>query len=634
MKFMFGLIALSLCHRSAEARPVCRGIAPRLVYAVGTTGTSVSTFKEEQGIHQGVALAATTLLFILHRAIKNGGFTIGRGLRSTDLLLSLGIGVISSVWAGVVFASGFLSGSKPCTVSVSKCLARFAYAPWILELIFVFWIVAYLVELSTLRSANTHISSDSQASKFSVPPPEKGFSLAYNDSESLPVEMRPWYRVPLWCLKSTQGCTDWAGSVNNGALFVLYTLMGAICSLVGIGALIETLWTIGLLSIVSVVVFMTGAAGPNPYAEAPHKYRAQSLRVALKTDHREGTTYVLPCKDRGFDAVWGPKIAAEHREIDAAHAESPNTGQVNNNSKQSSLKNLRQVLSAFNSATELSPEEVKNIASWLYDTAKFGRENKYLDMAGVSEGKENRRMWSIACRRKQQDLKEDTKPFKTHLVGYSAMYALWHAEYLVFMHSKVVEETYFPLFAYLRNPRGSGLALDTNLDQIGVIRQGYSNFEAFEEAVRYVYALFGLVGKEDVDDFLRHGCTKIQLPEVSVIVDQMEMEKIKNEYDAVTDYKKKKDQLQCYIGRIWEKCIMKEESTFAALFAFSVYWTDDIGMDVNKGWHGFPLESIDRKGDLFSWFTVWRQAWYMAVISEFLHVLPIVTSAFISGVLQ
>ena len=134
-------------------------------------------------------------------------------------------------------------------------------------------------------------------------------------------------------MKSTQGPTDWAGSVNNTALFVLYTLMGAICILVGISALIEALWTIGLLSMVSVAIFTTGAAGPNSYAEVPHKYRAQTLRVALKTDYREGTTYILPCKDHRFDAVWGPKITAKYREINAVYAESWNTNEANSNRK-------------------------------------------------------------------------------------------------------------------------------------------------------------------------------------------------------------------------------------------------------------------------------------------------------------
>jgi hypothetical protein len=45
-------------------------------------------------------------------------------------------------------------------------------------------------------------------------------------------------------------------------------------------------------------------------------YTADMLRVVLETRHREGTVYILPYRDRGFDAVWSPKIAYEHTEVD------------------------------------------------------------------------------------------------------------------------------------------------------------------------------------------------------------------------------------------------------------------------------------------------------------------------------
>jgi len=36
------------------------------------------------------------------------------------------------------------------------------------------------------------------------------------------------------------------------------------------------------------------------------------LRVALGTSHLEGTMYILPSRKAGFEAVWSPKIPAEH----------------------------------------------------------------------------------------------------------------------------------------------------------------------------------------------------------------------------------------------------------------------------------------------------------------------------------
>jgi len=126
-----------------------------------------------------------------------------------------------------------------------------------------------------------------------------------------------------------------------------------------------------------------------------------------------------------------------------------------------------------------------------------------------------------------------------------------------------------------------------------------------------------------------------------VAVDDKTMKDIKSEFDNAGDVKDctdpdkpKMEQLKRYIGKLWEKCISEQESTFSALYAFCIYWQEDIGYDANKGWHGFPLVVHNRKGDLVSWFMVWRQAWYMAILSEFLHVSPIITSAFISGILQ
>jgi len=65
----------------------------------------------------------------------------------------------------------------------------------------------------------------------------------------------------------------------------------------------ESLYTIGLLTTDSVVLFITGASGKKQYAKAPHLYAYNTLRVMLHTKHPMGTSYILPYRNRGFDAV-------------------------------------------------------------------------------------------------------------------------------------------------------------------------------------------------------------------------------------------------------------------------------------------------------------------------------------------
>src|SRR5204862_4276518 len=158
------------------------------------------------------------------RAVKSGGFTIGRGFRSTDLQLGWGIGLISSLWTGVVIGSSLLSGSKPCTVSATKCFARLAYAPWILQLTFFFWVTAYVNERLNLKS-----EEKSRVEARVQPPQDKMSSKESNEkclsaflgrgklrlrrqsfssrrpsttdgrsSRDLEMDDLPWYKRPFW----------------------------------------------------------------------------------------------------------------------------------------------------------------------------------------------------------------------------------------------------------------------------------------------------------------------------------------------------------------------------------------------------------------------------------------------------
>jgi hypothetical protein len=109
--------------------------------------SSISQVQLENGLHQAVALAAMTLLITAHRAIMNTGFTLRQKGLSTDAMISLTIGTIACIWTALVLISALLIKERPCYVSLEACVARFAYAPWMMQIFFVFWLFAWANEL-------------------------------------------------------------------------------------------------------------------------------------------------------------------------------------------------------------------------------------------------------------------------------------------------------------------------------------------------------------------------------------------------------------------------------------------------------------------------------------------------------
>src|SRR5947207_11434856 len=110
--------------------------------------------------------------------------------------------------------------------------------------------------------------------------------------------------------------------------------------------------------------------------------------------------------------------------------------------------------------------------------------------------------------------------------------------------------------------------------------------DGYQDVVRYVYKLFD----QPVDKNALNPTS--DPPKTSVILDPCP------------------DTIEEYFAQLWTYCFQKEESTLAALFAFTSFRQADIGNDVENGWHGFPLRPRDRNGDIVTWHIVWRQAWH------------------------
>ncbi|KAK0701240.1 hypothetical protein B0H67DRAFT_595665 [Lasiosphaeris hirsuta] len=551
---------------------------------------SFSSVTMETGLHQAAALAAMTLLFTAHRSIVNIGFTNRRRGLSTDTYIVLIIGLVVFTWTALVIGSGVLLGDRPCLQSFRQCGARLAYVPWIMIILFIFWLIAYGDMALHLRSKDSLISSNDESDKTneaSLPAPTTNPKPTHN--KLLNLHLPRYGHWGIWKMECSHGPTNWSGSLNPWFRWTLYLTILSVCMTVSIAALMESLYTIGLLTTVGVVLFMTGASGKNDYATAPHLYTRDTLRVMLHTRHRMGTAYILPCRDRGFDAVWGPKIEYENRALDKAQEQFVKEGGYGKKRTHISMDSL---LSWFNNAAAgLEDEDIIDLAEWLY----------------TPEHKPVMCRLAPSCKRQAG----------IHLLNYSLMGALVHAEYIVFQNLDMIQKKRLGLArlaATLRSSRGTGLQLDGGVKQIGEPKNGEKKefAEGYREAVKYVYRLFGMEA-EDMALYPKSVC-----PQRSIVFEDAELPKTIGEY----------------VGKLWEYCIGREESTLAALHAFTLFYQADIGNDPPNGWHGFPLLVKDREGDMVTWQIIWRQAWYGAIISQITSMSPIIFSAFVAGVLQ
>ncbi|KXX75394.1 hypothetical protein MMYC01_208129 [Madurella mycetomatis] len=272
-----------------------------------------------------------------------------------------------------------------------------------------------------------------------------------------------------------------------------------------------------------------------------------------------GTSYVLPCRDRGFDAVWGPKIEYENRVLDEAQEQFFKEGGY---TKKRAHISMDKVVAWFNtSAADLEDDAIVDLAEWLY----------------TPEQKRGMCRLAPSCEKKDG----------IHLINYSLMSALDHAEYLVFQNLGRIRETRADLAGGQENAT-----------------------EGYRQAVRYVYQLFGM----EVERSALYPAS--ECPKTTVVFDECPRT------------------IEEYVEKLWEYCFTHEESTFRALLAFTLYYQADIGNDPLNGWHGFPLVSKDREGDIVTWHIIWRQAWYGAIISQITSMSPIIFSAFVAGVLQ
>ncbi|KAL9100495.1 MAG: hypothetical protein Q9163_004134 [Psora crenata] len=458
-----------------------------------------------------VALILT--IGLINRSLLTRGVTLTRTFSNTDNIIMLLLFAIVTIWAS-------LSG-------------EWIRIPWIALVFAWFWLVTY------------------------------GSSLLRGSSS------------PLWHMDCANGPFGWRVSLASYWLYFLYVLLVLLqvpssLMLIYEGRIVEA-----VLSLAGLGLFLSSGLPRNKYITAKHQHGGDNLRIALPTSHIEGTVYVLPASGHGFEAVWSPKVQAEHVQTDAEIMGLFAQMHSGSYSLSEPLKRLRTTMSAFNETAELTSCQVNDLAEWLL-----------MDPASTIA------RTSIKAQR----------PPNVHLIGRDTMFALAHAEYLVFMRKDSLEPRLRKQLGKLRESKRSG-GLD-NADATPTI--GYKEgLAGYQEAVRYVYGLL----------------------DQPICATALEPPPMPSHYSVALG--RSIDSTEDYIAALWTVCLEHSESTFSALYMFCCVWFIEVG-NVG-GFHIFPLRCESQEGDAVAWLIIWRQGWYEAMIAQFIASSPLMAMGFIAG---
>jgi hypothetical protein len=250
------------------------------------------------------------------------------------------------------------------------------------------------------------------------------------------------------------------------------------------------------------------------------------------------------------------------------------------------------------------------------------------------------------------------------------MFALCHAEYLVYQRKGKLQHE--PLNQTRQDLRWRiERSWIRREEEVLPEKNLVGWYKDFCEAVTYVYGLFG--EKED-ECFLN---PPWKPPKESLFYKDGKLGEKDTKKAAATE----EILIEEYIGTIWKHCIRTQETRFAALYAFTCYWRDEVGFTAKDEWYELgnegasdappleseqtngevttpwastsevgivghaeqnsredfcnsPLTTACQRGDLINFTFLWRQAWYGAVMAQLMSMAPVIFSAFVAGILQ
>ena len=379
----------------------------------------------------------------------------------------------------------------------------------------------------------------------------------------------------MWEMNCANGPFDWRLSVTRYWLYLLYALLILIQVPCGIALISQGDQVQGILCLASLGLFLSSGLPRNKYIAAAHRHSGDLLRIALPTSHLEGTVYVLPSRGYGFETTWSPKLQAEHLQTDSEIMELFAMMRTGSYSLSEPLRRLRTTMSTFNEGAILTDLQVNDLAEWLL-----------MDPSSAIG---------------EQPIKAQRPP-NVHLIGRDLMFALAHAEYLIFMRKAVLTPRLREQLSRLRHAkRSGGLDGGDSLPTVG-FKEG---LEGYQEAVRFVYGLINM--PMDPSAF-----APPPMP---------------THYSIALGRNTKST--EDYVGSLWTLCLEHSESTFSALYMFCCVWFIEVG-NVG-GFHIFPLRCASQQGDPATWQVIWRQGWYECMVAQLIASSPLLAMAFIVG---
>ncbi|KAI6778764.1 uncharacterized protein J7T54_005867 [Emericellopsis cladophorae] len=484
---------------------------------------------------------ACTAWLLQHRMLVNRGFVLRRRGLSTDTLAVLIVGVTATMWSASVLFAVHKQSTNSGHISMANSIALAVEAPIIVQIAFIVWLCKWTVAKLDERHDRT---------------------------------------PHLWRSIQVRGPFDWETGLGPrlyAGLCVSLCLAVGISSASAFAAGFNTISPV--LSLAGLVVFLYGGAPKHPYGDASHAYSDDTLRISLPTTHHEGTVYVLPSSSRGFDAAWSPKIAEEHKDADAEMMVLFDHMRAGRWLVSEPLQRLRTTMARFRGRVFLSKGQAQLLAAWIHADNLPDRPRRSLLLCARAPG--------------------------THLVGRDLMYALCHAEYLVFMSQRALEKDMKEKMGRLRLLARSG-AGSSQLDAPPVQTIGFRpGLEGYREAVSHIYSIFDLPADQEALEF------HVQPPSFSV---------------ALSSSPSSIDE---YVSELWDLSTANSESTFSALYFFTTVWFMEMG-NVN-GFNIFPLRCQDTHGDVASQQMMWRQFWYSACVAQLISCVPILFGAFSFG---
>ena len=484
------------------------------------------------------------ILGLLHRSLRTRGFTLRGSMFSTDILVSMLIFSLVNFWT-LLILSPIMSAiyQRHPLMSPSDILSSLASAssaPWLAEIFSLLWLAEMI---SSTRFAARRQFFDQLAG--------------------------------LWKMDCANGPFGWRVSLRPWALNICFACMIGIMIPLNILAIYQGTVLGGSMSIAALVLFLKSGLPYNKYHLSPHKVEGDELRIALPTSHLEGTIYVLPSRSAHFQAHWSPKIEAEHLEADSEMMTLFNSMRSGSSSLSEPLRRLRSTLSAYNERVILSDQQVNDLAEWLLLES------------------------NSAIARKTYKAK---RPPNVHLIGRDLMYALAHAEYLVFIRKNALSSKLRDKLGVLRDAKRSG-GLHPSQSNPTIGYQG--GLAGYQEAVRHIYALF----EEPVDS------AALNPPEIPL--------------PASRALGYRPSTTQEYVGNLWSLSLEHSESTFSALYMFCCIWFMEVGNI--GGFHIFPFISHSHQGNRTAWQIVWRQGWYECLLAQSIAYSPLIALGYAAG---